>query len=151
MEQKKNHSLKTVVLSHQSYYSPRKSLIWFTRTSTSRPWTIAASSRDSIWDDGHPRQCIPALLRNSTGSAIFSQNTVVAELSPSPEKHSWRNTENWSPSQPFSSSHSYKIIPPFSSLNKRKVAVFLFLWSLPVSPVSHLLQRHWQTWRSPAS
>ena len=51
------------MITFQKDYSPRKSLIWLTSTSTSSPWTIAASSRDSIWEDGHPRQCIPALIR----------------------------------------------------------------------------------------
>ena len=39
------------------------SLIWETSVSQSIPCTIQASSRDSPWDAGQPRQCIPARIR----------------------------------------------------------------------------------------
>src|SRR5699024_5112143 len=44
-------------------YLLRKSLIWATSTSASSPWTMAASSRDSAWEEGQPRQCIPARIK----------------------------------------------------------------------------------------
>ena len=62
---------KTIIVFDHSCFSYalalKKALIFSTKSSASIPCTIAASASDSACADGHPRQCIPMLIK--TGAA----------------------------------------------------------------------------------
>lgn len=77
-----SHSQQTETLSsghiHYCCFWARYSLITLTSFSTGIPWTMQASSRDSIWEDGHPMQCIPAPIKIW---AIFSSTWRSSPMS----------------------------------------------------------------------
>lgn len=77
-----SHSQQTKTLSsghiHYCCFWARYSLITLTSFSTGIPWTMQASSRDSIWEDGHPMQCIPAPIKIW---AIFSSTWRSSPMS----------------------------------------------------------------------
>ena len=59
-------------------FAARYSLIAFTMVSVSIPCTMQASSRDSIWEEGQPMQCIPAPMRMGT---MFISTLISSPIS----------------------------------------------------------------------
>ena len=57
------HICLSIILSVYFCAAVIAALIFSTRSVLSMPCTIAASSSVSIWDAGHPRQCIPISIR----------------------------------------------------------------------------------------
>ena len=74
--------LRTVFLSIFYSFAFKKALIFSTNNSASMPCTMAASSRDSIWEAGHPRQCIPISIRiGATSGCVLTTSPIVVVFS----------------------------------------------------------------------